>query len=208
MFAAVGLQAMRLEFGYAMGSLVAVGGITSASIVLALKETMENLLGGLLVKFNDKFRPGDFITIPGSKTTDQGRVLEISFLTTTLLLDDNSSTSIPNRTFTAGEIINWSRTKYRLFKTSFTVPLTNLKALPAIIESVRAALIAIPEVEKTYREVVVAASGFDATNIKIDVKLHFRANKGVEELKTEAVTVIANCIKQATANAAKEDKKE
>jgi small-conductance mechanosensitive channel len=42
-----------------------VGGIGSASVVLALRSTMENIIGGLLLKLQDKMRVGEVVTVPG-----------------------------------------------------------------------------------------------------------------------------------------------
>ena len=48
-----------------LGSIFAVGGIGSASVILALRSTMENVIGGLLLKLEDKIRVGEVITVPG-----------------------------------------------------------------------------------------------------------------------------------------------
>ena len=42
-----------------------MGGIGSASVILALRSTMENVIGGLLLKLEDKIRVGEVITVPG-----------------------------------------------------------------------------------------------------------------------------------------------
>ena len=42
-----------------------MGGIGSASAVLALRSTMENVISGLLLKLEDKIRVGEVITLPG-----------------------------------------------------------------------------------------------------------------------------------------------
>ena len=56
-----------------------MGGIGSASVILALRSTMENVIGGLLLKLEDKIRVGEVITIPGDgKKT--GTVWGIIFL--------------------------------------------------------------------------------------------------------------------------------
>jgi hypothetical protein len=49
--AGICLEACSLTFGFALGSIFAIGGIGSASIVLALRQSAENLLGGLLLRF-------------------------------------------------------------------------------------------------------------------------------------------------------------
>ena len=195
-FGAYALETLNLEFGYALGSIFAIGGLGSASIVLATKETFENLIGGFFLRLNDKFRLGETISFSG-KIKEQGKVVEMSYLTTSLLHEDNSIISIPNKIFTGGELINWSRTAYRLFKTSVNVPIGNIKSLPDVINSIRQGLEAMPQIERDERDIMVAATGFDARNIQIDVSMHFKATKGVDALKTQAVNIIADCMNAA-----------
>ena len=110
------VEAMKMQMGFALGSVFAVGGIGSASIVLALRSTFENLVGGLLLKLNDKFRVGEVITIPSTKgkgAEEEGEVEEVSYISTSIRRKDNSIVAVPNQVFTAGELINWSRTPFR-----------------------------------------------------------------------------------------------
>lgn len=156
---------------------------------------MENLLGGILLKLNDKFRVGDSIAMGKGM---QGKVSEISYLATTLLLEDNSVTNIPNKQFSSGEVTNWSRTEYRLFKTSLTIPISSLPSLPELINKIKSKVESIPEVEKETRSVQVVASGFDELNIVIDVNLHFKATKGIGALKSQVISSIAESVAAVT----------
>lgn len=135
------LEAMSLELGFALGSVFAVGGIGSASIVLALRSTMENIVGGLLLKLQDKIRVGERITIPTTAKEkgkgEEGYVEEINYVTTTIRREDNSLMAVPNHIFTHGEIINWSRTPFRLFTTSVTLGANDLTALPSVVAKIR-----------------------------------------------------------------------
>lgn len=48
--------------GFALGSMLTIGGIGSASLVLALREPMENLLSGIALKVQDRFRVGEHVS--------------------------------------------------------------------------------------------------------------------------------------------------
>lgn len=101
-FLGFAIETCSLKLGFALGSLLTLGGIGSASLVLAMKGTMEDLLGGISLKVQDKFRIGETIGIPGMK--EDGDIEEIGYLETKILLDDNSIISMPNKVFATGEV--------------------------------------------------------------------------------------------------------
>ena len=144
------LEAMSLEMGFALGSIFAVGGIGSASVVLALRDTMENVIGGLMLKFEDKLRVGEVISIPKNnkaKNDEEGVVEDISYIATTLRREDNSVVVVPNQVFSKGEIINWSRTPFRQFKTSVLIKIADYGILGQIIALVKAEISKVEGVE-------------------------------------------------------------
>jgi small-conductance mechanosensitive channel len=150
------LEAMSLEMGFALGSIFAVGGIGSASVVLALRDTMENVIGGLMLKFEDKLRVGEVISIPKNnnnkaKNDEEGVVEDISYIATTLRREDNSVVVVPNQVFSKGEIINWSRTPFRQFKTSVLVKIADYGILGQIITLVKAEIGKVEGVEQSER---------------------------------------------------------
>ena len=57
-----------------LGSVFALGGIGSASVVLALRSTMENLISGLVLKLQDKIRVGEIVTVPGGDSKHSGKI--------------------------------------------------------------------------------------------------------------------------------------
>ena len=54
--------------------MFALGGIGSASVVLAMRSTMENLIGGLVLKLQDKIRVGEIVTVPGGDSKHTGKL--------------------------------------------------------------------------------------------------------------------------------------
>ena len=53
----------------------------------------------------------------------------MNYIATTIRREDNSVVVVPNQVFSKGEIINWSRTPYRLFKTTVSVKMTDCSML-------------------------------------------------------------------------------
>ena len=125
-------------------------------MALALKSTMENFLSGQILRLQDKFRVGEVISV---SQYDKGVVEQLSPLDVTLRREDNTVVTVPNTKFNSDEVINLSRTPYRLFKTELELPLSKLQCLPTVVESIHSQLVQIPGVESSERSVFVAASG-------------------------------------------------
>jgi len=212
--ASVCIEAMKVEMGFALGSVFAVGGTVTASIVLAMRSTFENVVGGLLLKLQDKFRVGEVITVPelgkkgGSSNksgNEEGTVEELNYVTTTIRRGDNSLVAVPNHVFTHGEIINWSRTPYRLLRTQITLGTDELAALPKAIQGIKESLTQTEGVETKQRSVVVAATGFKDAKILIDVTCHLAAVS--EEMAAESKTRVVAAIQTALEGARRDSKK-
>lgn len=186
------LQTLSNQFGVGIKSIFALGGLGSASFVLALRSTMENLLGGLLLRLQDKFRINEKITIPNSK--EEGFIESIQWLSTKLRRDDDSTITVPNANFIQGEVINWSRTPYRLFRTTITLKESNIRLLPEIIENIRVCLLQDSDIESKDRDLIVAATGFSAGNIIVEINARLKGNNDATicSIKTRVVDKIAS----------------
>jgi small-conductance mechanosensitive channel len=185
------------HIGFALGSLLTLGGIGSASLVLALRGTMEDIIGGVALKIHDKFRIGEQITLPGKhKDHEEGVIEALSYMETKVRRMDNSIITIPNRIFSNGEVINWSRTPYRHFKTTVSISNSSLKALPVLINELKAELGKLEGIESKDRELIVAASGFENDKIIIEISLHFVSSNSEEtaRLRTSATDLISRVI--------------
>lgn len=103
---------------------------------------MENLFGGVAIKLQDKLRVGEVISIPDSE--ELGEVLSVGYSSTRVRLNDDSVTEIPNQTFINRQVVNWSRTPYRLFRTSCLLQGADLLRLPQFVNLLRKELSALP----------------------------------------------------------------
>ena len=149
------------------------------------------MIGGVLLKIQDKFRVGDNITI---KKGDEGCVVEISYLTTTIRRSDDSFVAIPNHIFAQSELINWSRTPYRKFVTTTTIPTSMSTKLPEIINSIKNKLSELPEIETSNRNLLVSATNFDGGKITIKIDAHLIVSNDKEEslIHTKVIGLIAS----------------
>ncbi len=86
------------------GSLLASLGAIGLAIGLAVKDSLSNFAAGIILLVFKPFKVDDFIDINGHK----GTVLSINIMSTEIMTKDNKRVFIPNSTFTANSIVNYS----------------------------------------------------------------------------------------------------
>lgn len=96
-----------LQLGMKSATLVAVFGSVSVGIGLALQGGMANFAGGILITFAKPFSIGDYIIECSSK--NEGIVVNIDMLYTTLRTYDDQLITIPNQVLTNNSVINLTK---------------------------------------------------------------------------------------------------
>ncbi|WP_428523200.1 mechanosensitive ion channel family protein [Roseibium sp.] len=104
--ASVAVAAYGLErLGVDIVPLLAGLGVGGLAVALAIRPTLENLIGGLIL-FSDKpVRVGDFCTFGDMS----GTVEDVGIRSTQIRASDRTLISVPNAKFVDMEIINWAR---------------------------------------------------------------------------------------------------
>ena len=97
--------------------LITVLGAGGAAIALALKDSLGNIAGGLLILVNQPFRKGDEIDIDGT----YGEVEQIDLFVTTLRTYDNKVITIPNGSINTSVIVNYSLRERRRVDCKFGI---------------------------------------------------------------------------------------
>lgn len=99
------------KLGYNVSSLLAGLGITGLALGFAAKETLSDILGSFTVVLDDVFKPGDFIII--AEMIDgkpvQGKVVDISLLSTKIRTIDDAIVVISNHRISSMTVKNLSR---------------------------------------------------------------------------------------------------
>lgn len=112
------LIAMVLQaFGASTSSIVAVLGAAGAAIALALKDSLANIAGGIMIIFNHPFHKGDLISVG----EDRGRVESIDLFVTTLRTLDFRTITIPNGLINTSVVYNESDRDVRRCDMRFSV---------------------------------------------------------------------------------------
>ena len=103
--------------GIPLSTIITMLGVIGAAIALALKDSLGNVAGGIIVIISKPFKKGDFIEVSGvSGTVDQ-----IDLLFTTIMTIDNKVVYIPNGNLSTSIIINASAEGKRRVDCKFKV---------------------------------------------------------------------------------------
>lgn len=95
--------------GVPITSLAAMLSGAALAIGVALKDSLSNVAGGILLLFIPRFVTGDYIATEG----DEGTVLSVDLMHTTIQAPDNKRISIPNGVLANSHITNYSHEKTR-----------------------------------------------------------------------------------------------
>lgn len=93
------------QIGLPVLSILAGLGVGSIAIALAVRPTLENLVGGIILYLDKPIRVGEYCSF-GEKS---GSVEKIGARSVQIRSMDRSTTTIPNARFADMEIINWSK---------------------------------------------------------------------------------------------------
>lgn len=104
--------------GVPTSGILATLSAVAIAVSVALKDSLSNVAGGILMLIVPRFQTGDFIEAGGN----QGTVVGVDLLHTKLLTDDNKQVIIPNGSLMSSSIINYTREKKRRVDIPFDIP--------------------------------------------------------------------------------------
>ena len=100
---------LAIDFGHRLGlptySMVTGLGIGGLAVALAGREALSNLIGTIMIIFDQPFKPGDYIVVGEG---DEGTVTDVGFRSTRIRTRDGILISIPNSTVANMKIVNQS----------------------------------------------------------------------------------------------------
>lgn len=116
--------------GIPMTSIITVLGTMGVAVGLALKDSLSNVAGGVILLINRTLKVGDYVDIGAHS----GVVDEVSILFTKITTLDNKDVFIPNGTVATSSIVNYSTEGNRRVDLSFAVSYRNdhKKAVSAV----------------------------------------------------------------------------
>ncbi|MEG0924655.1 MAG: mechanosensitive ion channel family protein [Anaerovoracaceae bacterium] len=143
---------------------ITVLGACGAAIALALKDSLGNIAGGIIIIINKPFGKGDTIEISGVL----GKVESIDLLVTQLKTFDNKVVTVPNGTITNSVLVNYSRENMRrvdcVFNISYDADLLKAKEILQIVAESNPDIFSEPE------PIIGVASHLDSA-VTMDLKV-------------------------------------
>ena len=105
------------SLGMSMAPFVTVLGAGGAAVALALKDSLGNFAGGIIIILNKPFSKGDLIETNGV----EGRVSDIDLMSSKLVTLDNKVITIPNGLLATNVVVNYSHQTFRRIDCGFSI---------------------------------------------------------------------------------------
>ena len=153
--------------GIPIMSILAGLGIGGLAVALALRPTLENLVGGVMLYVDRPVRVGDFCSFGEQMGTVEG----IGARSTTLRALDRSLISVPNAQFADMEIVNFANCDQMLVNETIGVRYeTTPDQLRYLLVKLRRMLHAHPRIDS--ETVRVRFAGYGDSALKIDMRVY------------------------------------
>jgi MscS family membrane protein len=151
-------------FGVPVAPLIASLGVGGLAIALAVRPTLENILGGFTLFADKPVRVGDFC-LYGDKL---GTVEEIGLRSTRIRSLERTVVTVPNAEFSQMQLENFTRRDYMLFRTTLGLRYeTTPEQLRYVLARLRELLIAHPMVSPDPARVRFAGFGSYSLDVEI-----------------------------------------
>lgn len=138
------IMIMFEKLGIDTKSMITFLGVAGGAIALALKDSLSNVAGGLIILVTKPFSKGDHVDINGT----DGTVENIDLMLTTLVTFDNKTITIPNGLVSSAVITNFTKADHRrvdcLFSISYDSDVKKAKEIMAHVASQNEAVLEEP----------------------------------------------------------------
>lgn len=163
---ALGTVFLLQSLGYPISGIVAGLGIGGLAVALAAQDTLGGIFASIAIFLEKPFIVGDYVEVLGV----QGTISDVGLRSTRITTVDRTMVSVPNRKIVENVIDNWARRNARRTVISFGLRYdTPMNALEGLLEFLREALEADPEVERETWS--VHFKGFGESSLDIEMIL-------------------------------------
>lgn len=155
------------QLGLPVFSIIAGLGIGGLAVALAIRPTLENLIGGVVLYLDKPVRVGDFCSFLGHT----GTVETIGVRSTQIRTVDRTLISVPNAKFADMEIINWARCDQMLIQEKIGLRYeTSPDQLRLVLAKVRRMFHAHPRIDSD--TIRVRFSGYGDFSLDFTVRVY------------------------------------
>ena len=178
----LGLAAVLELWGIKIGPIIAGLGLFGVAVALGAQDLFKNLISGILVLVEKRFKIGDWISVDG---IIEGIVEKIGFRSTTIRKFDKSLAIIPNFQFAENAVINKSQKTNWLISWIITLQYdTTIEQLKTIRDKIEE-YINNHEDFNTSVGVSVRVDKFSDSSIDMYVRCFTKTNKWSEHLEVK-----------------------
>ena len=164
-------------FGIPLTPVIASLGVGGLAIALAVRPTLENIIGGLTLFADKPVRIGDYCRFGDG----YGTVEAIGLRSTRLRKRDDTLVIVPNADFSQRELTNYARRRQRLFETTLGLRYeTTAQQLRYVLARLREMLLGHPMVSP--EKLHARFGGFGAYSLDIDIFAYIRTPDWLEYL--------------------------
>jgi MscS family membrane protein len=160
------------QLGLPVLSLLAGLGIGGLAIALAIRPTLENLIGGFMLYLDKPVRVGDFCNFGDHS----GNVEKIGVRSTQVRGLDRTLISIPNAQFADMQIVNWARCDQMLINQTIGLRYeTTADQLRYVLAKMREMFHGHPRIDS--ETVRVRFAGYGASSLDIDIRVYAKTRE-------------------------------
>ena len=154
------------ELGVPVLSMIAGFGIGGIAVALAVRPTLENLIGGFILFIDKPVRVGDYCTF-GDQS---GTVENIGVRSTQLRAIDRTQISIPNAQFADMKIVNWAKCDTMLITETLGLRFeTDAEQMRYVLAKIREMLHSHPRIEAETIRVRFIGFGDSSKNVNLRI---------------------------------------
>lgn len=170
---AIWLMAYGLQrLGIPTLSLLAGLGVGGIAAALAIRPTLENLIGGFVLFLDKPIRVGDYCTF-GSF---EGVVERIGVRSTQVRALDRTLITIPNSQFADMELVNWAMCDQMMIQTTIGIRYeTDSDQFRFVLAEIRRAMYAHPRIDND--TVRVRFDGFGDSSLNIQIRVYAKTRE-------------------------------
>ena len=162
-------------FGIPFTPVIAGLGVGGLAIALAVRPTLENIIGGLTLFADKPVRIGDFCQFGN----ESGTVEAIGLRSTRVRKKDNTLVSVPNADFSQRQLTNFAQLRERLYQTTLGLRYeTTAEQLRYVIAKLREMLLGHPMVSP--EQLHVRFDGFGAYSLNVELFAYIRTPDWLE----------------------------
>lgn len=164
-------------FGVPLTPVVASLGVGGLAIALAVRPTLENIIGGLTLFADKPVRIGDYCRFGD----EEGTVEAIGLRSTRVRKQDDTLVSLPNADFSQREIVSYAQVRQRLYRTTLGLRYeTGAEQLRYVITKLREMLLGHPMVSP--QKLHVRFHAFGAYSLDVEIFAYIKTAVWLEYL--------------------------